>query len=335
MNKASASRGGHWPREGARAKLFGQEIRDRQLAARPLERCRQGRQARVLGGRDAGRGVDADAHGQRLHLEGRRGNPSHDDFRDLAPLGFGQRRQRSGDLSFQGAAAGMGVGRQGECPAGDDPPAHHHCELRVGGVQPEDDAPARGIARRQPGEAVDRHADQPRREAGVPQELSNSLVASALHGHEEDADRPASAAVQDLEIEQRIRRREGEVTLELESDHAPEIRAWHGRQLHRLGNDGAARKADVHAPGADTRLHQLAPDGAGRVLVGWHAEGCDQPPRSEASSKGDHVDLSVSESQAHHVVHGHLRPPPLPGTAAGVATAGLEASDQRQARGTT
>ena len=274
-------------------------------------------------------------HGQRLHLEGRRGEPSHDDFRDLAPLGFGQRRQRPGDLSFQGAAAGIGVGRQGERTAGHDPPAQHHRELRVGGFEPQDDAPARGIARRQPGEAVDRHANQPGREAGVPQELSDPLMASALHRHQEDPDRPAGAAVQDLEIEERIRRREGEVTLELESDHAPEIRAWHGRQLHCLRDHGAARKADLHAPGTDTRLHQLAPYGAGRVLVGWHAEGRDQSPGPEASSKGDHVDPSVSQSQPHHVAHDPLLPPPLPGAVAAGAVAGLEASDQRQARATT
>ena len=78
-------------------------------------------------------------------------------------------------------------------------------------------------------------------------------------------------------------RGEGEVTLQLEPDHAAEIRAANGRQLDGLGDDGASRKTDVGAPGADPGLGELTPDGARGVLVGRHAERGDHPPRAEAA----------------------------------------------------
>ena len=135
-----------------------------------------------------------------------------------------------------------------------DPPVHDHGQLRVGRFQPEHDPAARGIARHQTGEAVDGDADQPGREAGVPEEPADPLLAAPLDGHEQDAERPARLAGQGLEIEERLGRREGQMALELESHHPPEIRAGDGRQLHRLGDHRAAREADLRAPGPDTGL---------------------------------------------------------------------------------
>ena len=113
-------------------------------------------------------------------------------------------------------------------------PASHHtafdddCQLCVGRVDPDEDPPTR-VGFGNPGEAVDADRNQAGRETDVAEKLADPLVASPLDGHQEHANGPAGLGAQDLVVEDRVRRRKGEVALELEADHAPEVRSRHQR----------------------------------------------------------------------------------------------------------
>jgi hypothetical protein len=150
---------------------------------------------------------------------------------------------------------------------------------------------------------MDGDVHEPWHEAGIPEELPHPVLASPVDRHEENAHGPARPTLQDLEVEERVGRSEGKVTLELEPDHAPEVRAGDGRQLHRLRDHGAPRETDLRAPGSDAGLQELAPNGVRGALVGRDAEGRDKPPGAKAPPEGDNVDLSVSEREADEIAH--------------------------------
>ena len=296
-------RGGERPGERARAKLVGQEVRHRGLPARALERDGQGGQACVLVAARSGGASMPTRIGSLSTSNAGGGSPPTTTSATSLPVTLRQRRQRPAELGLQRAPARLGVGRHRERAAPHDPPVDDDGQLGVGRFQPEHDPAARGIARHQAGEAVDGDAHQPRREAGVPEEPADPLLAPPLDGHEQHAERPARLAGQGLEIEERLGRREGEMALELEPHHPPEVRAGDGRQLHRLGDHRAARETHLRAPGPDAGLEELAPDRARGVVVGRDAEGRDEPLRAQSLPEGDHVDLSVPEREPDDVAH--------------------------------
>jgi len=246
------------------------------------------------------------------------------------------RRVEATDLGLDRAPAGLGSLGHGECPACHDPAPDHDGELRVGRVQPEDDAAGSGPVRNQAREAVDPDADEARRETGVPQDLTDPLLAPALDRHEQNAQGAARLLRQDLEVEERLAGREGEMALQLEPHHLAEVRAGDGRQLDRLGDHGAAGESHPRAPRADARFQELPADRTRGVLVGRDAEGREQASGTQPLPEGHHVDLPVTEREPDDVAH---RAALLDGwrvaEALGAGTAGSRAaSDQRQARGT-
>jgi hypothetical protein len=158
---------------------------------------------------------------------------------------------------------------------------------------------------------VDADGDQAGREPDVAKQLADPLVASSLGGHQEHANRPAGSGIQNLEVVDRVRGREGKVALQLEADHPPEVRARNRRQLHRLRDDGAPGEAHVSAPGPDAGSCELSANRGGGIVVGRHAEGGDHLPGAESGAEGDHVDPPVPEREPDHVAHGELTNPAL------------------------
>src|SRR5262249_1197444 len=191
------------------------------------------------------------------------------------------------ELHLEPLPPGVGLLRNRELAARHHPPFDHDGELRLARVEPNDDPPACRVAGHQAGQAVDGDAYQPGRETRVPDQLAHAHPAPPLDRHEEDTEWSAGLAGKDLEVEKGIGGREGEMALKLEADHAPEVRAGDDRQIHGLRDHRAPGKADLGTPRANTRLEELTPDGACRVLVGGNAEGGEETPRPEASPQRD------------------------------------------------